>query len=253
MASTPGWYPSGCSDTAEVAARSRRHERRRHRQVGRLRGRWTAVNVEWTQDGSRKGCRTLSAWTTEVEPTRINGGAVTLVEGSSFCICTPGGDLRGVEPHGVFFRDTRILSRWDLQIDGETPEPLAAMTPDPYHGMFLGRVSRPAGGWATACGRTWWSATPRERVVCTVAIDVEADFADLFQVKEGRDQARGERRAQEEGTRLVLDQRWREDHRGVVVLAPGRCRTVLNHSDALWVAAEPLHDTRPDESLRAQH
>jgi hypothetical protein len=42
---------------------------------------------------------------------------VTLVEGWSFCVCTPGGDLNAAGPHGVFFRDTRILSRWDLRVD----------------------------------------------------------------------------------------------------------------------------------------
>ena len=71
----------------------------------------------------------MGAWTPEAEPTSTGGGAVTLVEGSSFCICTRSGDLTGAGPHGVFFRDTRILSRWDLTVDGETPEPLAAMTP----------------------------------------------------------------------------------------------------------------------------
>src|SRR3954453_5471297 len=87
----------------------------------------------------------MGAWTPEAEPTSTGGGAVTLVEGSSFCICTPGGDLNGAGPHGVFFRDTRILSRWDLRVDGETPEPLAAMTPEPYRGTFLGRLPRRTG------------------------------------------------------------------------------------------------------------
>jgi hypothetical protein len=49
-------------------------------------------------------------WNPENEPARVGAGAVTLVEGSSFCICTPGGDLGGSGPNGVFFRDTRILS-----------------------------------------------------------------------------------------------------------------------------------------------
>src|SRR4051794_41721228 len=87
----------------------------------------------------------MGAWTPEAEPTSTGGGVVTLVEGSSFCICTRGGDLNGAGPHGVFFRDTRILSRWDLRVDGETPEPLAAMTPQPYRGTFVGRLPRRSG------------------------------------------------------------------------------------------------------------
>ena len=49
-------------------------------------------------------------WNPENEPARVCAGAVTLVEGSSFCICTPGGDLGGSSSNGVFVRDTRILS-----------------------------------------------------------------------------------------------------------------------------------------------
>jgi hypothetical protein len=79
-------------------------------------------------------------WNPENEPARVVAGAVTLVEGSSFCICTPGGDLGGAGPNGVFFRDTRILSRWDLRVDGELPDPLTAMVPDPYPG----HLPRPA-------------------------------------------------------------------------------------------------------------
>src|SRR3954470_14474577 len=176
----------------------------------------------------------MGAWTPDVEPASTGGGVVTLVEGSSFCICTPGGDLNGAGPHGVFFRDTRILSRWDLRVDGERPEPLAAMTPDPYRATFLGRLPRRSGRTDTNL------LVQRERRVgnglredirirnpaaepaaCTVTVTVEADFADLFEVKEGRVQARGERRVQGQGERLVFDQRWRDDHRGAVVLAPG--------------------------------
>ena len=46
----------------------------------------------------------MGGWTPETEPTSA-GGALTLVEGSSFCICSQGGDLGGAAPHGVFFRD----------------------------------------------------------------------------------------------------------------------------------------------------
>ena len=149
----------------------------------------------------------MGAWTPEVEPTSTGGGAVTLVEGSSFCICTPGGDLSGAGPHGVFFRDTRILSRWDLRVDGETPEPLAAMTPEPYRGTFLGRLPRRAGRTDTNLlvqrDRRVGNGLREDVVIrnsagepaaCTVTVAVEADFADLFEVKEGRVQARGERR-----------------------------------------------------------
>jgi len=176
----------------------------------------------------------MGAWTPEVEPTSSGSGAVTLVEGSSFCICAPSGDLGGAGGHGVFFRDTRILSRWDLRVDGEAPEALAAMTPEPYRATFLGRLPRRSGRTDTNLlvqrDRSVGNGL-REDVVllnpgaepaaCTVTVSVEADFADLFAVKEGRVQARGERGVRTQGERLVLGQRWRDDHRGAVVLAPG--------------------------------
>jgi glycogen debranching enzyme len=176
----------------------------------------------------------MGAWTPDSEPMSIGGGAVTLVEGSSFCICSPGGDLGGMGPAGVFFRDTRILSRWELRVDGDVPEPLAAMTPEPYRATFLGRLPRRSGRTDTnllvrrerRVGnglREDLSITnpSAEASACTITLAVEADFADLFEVKEGRVQPRGERRVHSQGERLVLDQRWRGSSRGAVVEAPG--------------------------------
>jgi glycogen debranching enzyme len=175
----------------------------------------------------------MNAWTPDSEPVRTGSGAVTLVEGSSFCVCTPSGDL-GPGPHGVFFRDTRILSRWDLRVDGEPPEPLSAMTPEPYRATFLGRLPRRTGRSDTNL------LVQRERrvgngmredvrirnpgaesTVVTVTVTAEADFADLFEVKEGRVVPRGERRVHAQGERLLLDQRWRGKQRGVFIDAPG--------------------------------
>jgi glycogen debranching enzyme len=176
----------------------------------------------------------VGPWTPENEPVGTTPGAVTLVEGSSFCICTEGGDLMGIEPHGVFFRDTRVLSRWDLLVDGEHPEPLAAMTPESYRGTFLARLPRRAGRTDSNLlierQRRIGSGLREDLIIrnpggeptaCTVTLWVEADFADLFEVKEGRVQRRGERRTHPQGGRLVMEQRWRDTTRGAVVEAPG--------------------------------
>jgi N-terminal domain of (some) glycogen debranching enzymes len=84
----------------------------------------------------------------------VGCGSVTLVEGSSFCICTSGGDLGREGSHGVFFRDTRVLSQWDLRVDGEQPDPLAAMTPEPYRATFVGRLPRAVWSWMTSTSRS---------------------------------------------------------------------------------------------------
>src|SRR5437764_536827 len=46
---------------------------------------------------------------------------VTLVEGSSFCVCAPSGLILAELPHGVFFSDTRFLSKFELLVDGRRP------------------------------------------------------------------------------------------------------------------------------------
>jgi glycogen debranching enzyme len=186
----------------------------------------------------------MGAWTPENEPLGT-AGAVTLVEGSSFCICSPGGDLGGPGPQGVFFRDTRILSRFDLRIDGDRPDPLAAMTPDPYRGTFVGRLPRRSGRTDTNLlvqrDRRVGHGLREDLVIrnpagepaaCTVTLEVEADFADLFEVKESRVQPRGKRHAQTRGDGLLIEQHWRDDHRGAIVDAPGGTVVATTGPDA---------------------
>ncbi len=160
-------------------------------------------------------------------------GSVTLVEGSSFCLCTRTGDLRAEEPFGVYFQDTRILSRWDLTVDGEHPEPLAALVPDPYRATFLGRLRRSGltdTNLLVERDRRIGDGIREDVTVhnpgaeplsCTVEVAVEADFADLFEVKAGRVGHGGERTELAEEQRLEIDHRSGESHRGVIVEAPG--------------------------------
>ena len=44
----------------------------------------------------------------------LPGDTVIVVEGSTFCISEPGGDVLPGQPHGLFVRDTRVLSHWEL-------------------------------------------------------------------------------------------------------------------------------------------
>ena len=70
---------------------------------------------------------------------------VTLIEGSTFCISEPGGDILPDRPHGLFVRDTRMLSRWELRVDGLEPQPLTMTMTEPFAGTFLGRMPPRAG------------------------------------------------------------------------------------------------------------
>ena len=146
-------------------------------------------------------------WTfTGESPTLIRpGGLITLVEGSSFCISSAAGDMVRGTPQGLFFRDTRFLCCMQLLINHEPPEPLAASTLDPFSAVFVSR-SAPRPGRADSTlmvsRHRYIGRGMREDVIvrnfgeepayCLLELIVEADFAQLFEVKEGRVRRQGE-------------------------------------------------------------
>src|SRR6059058_3418100 len=87
----------------------------------------------------------MAGWNVDTAAGALGAGTVTLVEGSSFCISAPNGDMHAELPHGVFVHDTRILSRWILAVNGQPLESLAAETREPYRALFVGRVPRSDG------------------------------------------------------------------------------------------------------------
>jgi hypothetical protein len=62
-----------------------------------------------------------AGWNADTAAGPVGSGTVTLVEGSSFCISSANGDIHPEHPHGVFHEDTRILSRWNLSVNGLPP------------------------------------------------------------------------------------------------------------------------------------
>lgn len=133
-----------------------------------------------------------------------DGGSITLIEGSTFCVSDPSGDISPHRPHGLFVLDTRVLSRWQLHISGARLETLAVASSTPYDATFAGRV--PWGGHhaesdLVVLRRRHVGDGMRERLElrnygsnparCTVELHVDADFADVFEVKESRTERRG--------------------------------------------------------------
>ncbi|MGH3344852.1 MAG: amylo-alpha-1,6-glucosidase [Carbonactinosporaceae bacterium] len=176
------------------------------------------------------------AWSPGASPAALAQGTVTLVEGSSFCLCDRSGDVTGGAPQGLFFRDTRILSGWRLRLNGDSVSPLAVMTDDPYHATFVCRAAPRPGRTGTTLlleRRRYVDTGMREDIVllnlggepatCSVSIDVDADFADVFAVKEGRVVRRGDYREEiaSGGSELRLSRRWKGQDRGVRVVAEG--------------------------------
>lgn len=169
-------------------------------------------------------------------------GGQTLVLGTTFAVCGPGGDMDDATAHGLFVRDTRLVSRWRLRIDGVPLQPLAGYTTEPSVGVFVSRAHVRDGrseptllverhrriGDGMSEELVLRNYGP-ERAGVSITIEVGADFADLFSVKVGRP-----------GSPLVVDtvpapEAWVARARGatgdrtVLVSAPGATAT----SDAI--------------------
>ena len=82
----------------------------------------------------------MPGWNMDTLANTPGAGAVTIVEGSSFCVSAANGDIVPDLPHGVFFRDTRLVSRWTLLIDGDPVEPLSSIDARPYRSVMVGRA-----------------------------------------------------------------------------------------------------------------
>ena len=136
---------------------------------------------------------------TSLVPAFGGAGPVTVVEGTTFCLSSPTGDVVPGTPQGLFFRDARVLSRWELRLNGEQPHPLSVTAPEAFAARFALRRPPQAGladstllvvrerlvgdGMHEAITLT---NLGREATALTVTMHVDADFADLFAVKEGR-------------------------------------------------------------------
>ncbi len=157
-------------------------------------------------------------WTTSASASLATAdGVVTLVEGSAFCISNRAGEIDPEHPQGLIFRDTRFLSEFRLRLNGNVPEPLAATTPDPFSGVFVVR-GHPLQGRADShlllIRRRYIGRGMREDIqirnfgeepaFCSVEMQLGADFADLFEVKEGRVQKHGKHTITDEHARLTF-------------------------------------------------
>lgn len=158
--------------------------------------------------------------------------AVTLVHGTSFCVSGADGEVEADAAEGMFFRDTRIVSEWHIRVDGRPVQPIAARTPEPYRATFLGRAQLVDQGVESNL------LVQRERYVgrgmredimlrnfglrechCSVTVELDADFADLFEVKQCRVTIHGEHSAEVGSGELRLTRRLRDGSRGIRVTA----------------------------------
>ncbi len=213
---------------------------------------------------------------------------VTMVEGTSFCVCNSGGDITPGKTHGVFYADTRVLSQWEIEVDDEPVEAAQVLSAAPYHAMFLGRVRpRPGQVDSTLLVRRerYVGAGMREDLAlvnlgaeatgCTVTIMVGCDVADLFEVKTDRIRhirdvrvdARGEElrivsHSRQRGVRIVAEKAVAAPGMltfKVLIPARGDWRTTIEAApivdgvevSPLFASPAPLEHAVPVQQLRA--
>jgi glycogen debranching enzyme len=157
----------------------------------------------------------------------------TLIEGSSFCISEPGGDILPGRPQGLFVRDTRVLSRWELTVDGKEPQPLSVQHAEPYAATFLGRMPPRAGkadSTLLVVRRRYIGDGMREditirntaarQVRCVLELAADADFADVFEVK-GRAKPRATASVHAADSALVITSGRRDRDQELVIDGTG--------------------------------
>ncbi|MTE16870.1 amylo-alpha-1,6-glucosidase [Nocardia aurantiaca] len=187
-------------------------------------------------------------------PVLIEGGAgvVTLVAAGTFCLSDQLGDIHPGTAHGLFYRDARILTRWELRVDGLPPEQLSVVLREPFRARFVARKPPPHGITdATVLVQRRRIVGEGMREIITVrnlgdedtalmvTLAAEADFADLFAVKEGRVSGGGGESAAADHALRLSD---RAQHgRGVVITATEDPE--IQPGSLAWRVVVPAHDS----------
>ncbi|WP_327028474.1 amylo-alpha-1,6-glucosidase [Micromonospora sp. NBC_01740] len=144
---------------------------------------------------------------------------VGILDGTTFVVCDRAGDMvpSPDTPLGLFAHDTRLLSKWVLTIDGERLSTLAIddihyfenrfyLVPghqDVYVNSTLSvrRVHTLDAGLHEELSITNHAGQP---VDLTVRVEVDADFADVFEVKDATARKKGRHYRRVDDGRLVL-------------------------------------------------
>ena len=195
----------------------------------------------------------MSEWAAQQVPSPSAPGTVTLVEGTAFCVSTPSGDILPGGTEGVFFRDTRLASRWELLIDSEPVEPMAV-----YPGQAVLRHVRGAKPPRPGRGESTVLVTRTRYVGDGLREDIEVhNFGDGIRrpahQPEGGVGPRGHLRRQGEpypepvqrsldaaSDALVISSRLRDRMRGARVSAEGAS---VSASGLFFVAVVPPRDS----------
>jgi len=133
----------------------------------------------------------------------MDGPTLTILEGSTFCICDEAGDIGTNETSGFFDEDVRFLSAFRLTVDGSRPLLLSSKKVEHFSASFYLRnppldrlpqdtllISRERSVGTGMEEHVVVTNETQETVSFELGIELEVDFADLFVVKD-RDFALG--------------------------------------------------------------
>jgi glycogen debranching enzyme len=160
---------------------------------------------------------------------------ISILQGDSFVVSDRRGEIdEGTElPHGLFYRDMRHLSRWQVRVNGQAMDWLSADTLDYDEAVFF-LVEKTK----TLYRNPLLSMTRRRRVACglqetltvinysiepltfEITVMFDADFADLFEVKDQMAKS-GSFYRRHDGDQITLGYRRGDFTRETHIKAPG--------------------------------
>jgi glycogen debranching enzyme len=181
------------------------------------------------------------------------GDTVSILEGDTFVVSDRRGDVDAspAEPHGLFNRDTRYLSRWRLTVGGQSPRLLSTddvnyfsaqfflVPPDGsvYEDAAFSIIRKRAVGEGFREDITVLNHTA-EPLELDLRVEAAADFADLFEVKDALTK-KGRHYQRVDGERLVLGYR-RDDYvRETWITASAPEAEILDDGFRFQVRLEP--------------
>jgi glycogen debranching enzyme len=143
---------------------------------------------------------------------------ISILDGSTFLVSSPNGDIDASpdQPHGFFFKDMRHLSKWKLTIQGIPLDVLSADATEYYYAQHFcvpptGTIYKNptisivrrrfvGNGFVETLTVLNHGVEPKE---VELRLDVDADFADLFEVKDTLEK-KGNRYREVRDRQLVL-------------------------------------------------
>jgi glycogen debranching enzyme len=169
----------------------------------------------------------------------VGGDTISILDGSTFVVSDRRGDIDAGpdQPHGLFYRDTRFLSRWVLTLEGRPLEVLSTDDVDYFSAQFF--LFPPTGTiyknpeLSVIRQRTVGDGIHEDVLLLNHAsepvqvglhVTADADFADLFEVKDAL-KKKGELSREVRDASLVLGYR-REDFRRETVIMSSQAATI---------------------------